>query len=127
MKILLDTHVFLWAITNNRHLSASHQALYTDEGNDLHLSVASVWEMLIKWGIGKLPLPQSPTAWLARQLEKNRINLLGIRLSHMTELEGLPPLHKDPFDRMIVAQARAEKMPILTADPKIHEYDVAIL
>ena len=127
MKILLDTHVFLWAITNDRRLSRSHRDIYTNEGHDLYLSVASIWEMLIKSGIGKLPLPLPAAPGSPAQLDKNRIALLGIRIPHLTELESLQPLHKDPFDRMIVAQARAEKMPVLSSDPKILKYDVAVL
>ena len=127
LKLLIDTHIYLWAITDDRRLSASHRTLYVSEEHDLFLSVASVWEMLIKSGLGKLPLPQPASPWLVRQMEKNRVNLLGIRVAHLNELEALPPIHRDPFDRMMVAQARAEKMPLLSADQEIRKYDVALL
>jgi PIN domain nuclease of toxin-antitoxin system len=127
LKILLDTHIFLWAISGDARLSGSRQAAYTDEDNELYLSVASVWEMLIKVGIGKLPLPTPAAGYIAKQMEKNRISSLAIRASHLAELESLPPVHRDPFDRMLVAQARSETMPILSADPALGKYDVAIL
>jgi PIN domain nuclease of toxin-antitoxin system len=127
LKILIDTHIFLWAITADPRLSSSQRSIYTDESNDLYFSVASVWEILIKAGLGKLPLPAPAAAWLVREMEENRITPLSIRISHQTELERLPGLHRDPFDRMLVAQARAEKMPILSADPEIRKYDVALI
>jgi PIN domain nuclease of toxin-antitoxin system len=127
LKLLVDTHVFLWAITADPRLSASHAKQFLDEANDLFLSVASLWEMLIKVGVGRLPLPSPPTEYLVRQMEKNRVSLLPIRTSHLTELEALPPLHRDPFDRMLIAQSRAEKMPLLTVDDAVRQYPVRIL
>ena len=127
MKILVDTHVFLWAITDAPRLSAGQRAMFLDEANELHLSVASVWEMLIKAGLGKLPLPAPATEYLMKQLEKNRIALLPIRVAHLVELQGLPPLHRDPFDRMLVAQARAEKMRMLSVDERMREYGVEVI
>lgn len=126
MRILLDTHVFLWAITDAPRLSAEQRAMFLDEANELHLSVASIWEMLIKAGLGKLPLPSPATEYLVRQMEKNRIGLLPIRVSHLAELSGLPPLHRDPFDRMLVAQAKAEKMRMLSGDARMREYGVDV-
>ncbi len=127
MKVLLDTHVFLWAITGDERLSAKHRAVYEDGASELHLSVASVWETLIKVGLGKLSLPKPAAEYLNKQMERNRIALLPIRISHLGELETLPPLHRDPFDRMIVAQARAEAMPILTVDPQLGQYGAELL
>ncbi len=127
MKILLDTHIFLWAISDDARLSTAHRALYLDEANDLYLSVASIWEMLIKFGLGKLPLPAPATGYIVKQLERNRVSTLAIRVAHLAELEALPPLHRDPFDRMMVAQARVEGMPILSADSGIRKYGVAVL
>ena len=126
MKILLDTHVFLWAITAAPRLSAEQREMFLDEMNDLHLSVASIWEMPIKAGLGKLPLPEPATEYLVMQVEKNRITLLPIRIAHLAELQKLPPLHRDPFDRLLVAQARAEKMRMLSADARMREYEVEV-
>ncbi len=127
MRVLVDTHIFLWAITDDPRLSIAHRNFYLDEANELYLSVASIWEMLIKSGLGKLALPLPATDFLVRQMSKNRLGTLAIHASHLGELEKLPPLHRDPFDRMLVAQARVEAMPILSADPEMRKYDVAVL
>ena len=127
MRILLDTHVFLWAITNESRLSPAQRDLFLNEASDLFLSAASVWEILIKTGLGWLPMPTPSTDYIGKQMEKNRIALLPIRVAHLAELENLPPLHRDPFDRILVAQARAEKMPLLSADAAIRQYPVEIL
>jgi PIN domain nuclease of toxin-antitoxin system len=124
MKVLLDTHVFLWAITDAPQLSMEQRELFLDEGTDLYLSVVSVWEMLIKAGLGKLPIPQPETEYVLKQMERNRIALLPIRMLHFAELQNLPALHRDPFDRMLVAQARAEKMKVLTSDARMRDYGV---
>ena len=126
MKILLDTHVFLWAITDSPRLSQEQRELFLDEDNELHLSVASLWEMLIKAGLGKLPLPEPATEYLVRQMEKNRIVLLPIRIAHLAEMQKLPLLHRDPFDRMLVAQARAEKLRMLSVDERMREYGIEV-
>ena len=127
MKILVDTHIFLWAISDDSRLSNVHRAFYLDPANDLYLSVASIWEMLIKAGLGKLPLPAPAAGYIVKQMEKNRLLTLAIRLSHLAALEALPPLHRDPFDRMLVAQARAESMPILSADSNLPKYGIEVL
>ena len=127
MKILIDTHIFLWAIAGDERLSDEHRSIYLDHASQLYLSVASVWEMLIKSGVGKLDLPAPASGFIFRQMEKNRIEMLTIRAAHLTELESLPPIHRDPFDRMMVAQARAERMPIVSADPALRRYPVRIL
>ncbi len=127
MKILLDTNVFLWAITDDARLRKAQRSAYSDAANDLYLSVASVWEILIKTGLGKLPLPVPAADYIHRQMEKNRVTALGIQSRHLVELEKLPPLHRDPFDRMLVAQARAEKMPVMTGDRAIARYGVKVM
>jgi PIN domain nuclease of toxin-antitoxin system len=127
VKVLVDTHVFLWAITGDPRLSKKHSELWLDEGSELCLSFASIWEMLIKAGLGKLPLPAPHAGYIFKQMEKNRLTYLGVRASHFTQLEALPPLHRDPFDRMLIAQARAEKMPLATVDPLLRGYGVKLL
>ncbi len=124
MRVLLDTHVFLWAITDSPKLSQQQQEVFLDEASEIYLSVASVWEMLIKAGLGKLPLPAPATEYLLKQMEQNRVLLLPIRPAHLMELQRLPPLHRDPFDRMLVAQARGENMSLLSADERIRQYGV---
>ena len=127
MKILLDTNVFLWAITRDPRLTARQRDFYSDAGNLLFLSVASIWEIIIKVGIGKLPLQRPAALYVEEQLAKNGIRTLAIDLPHLAELEFLPLIHRDPFDRMIIAQARAEKMPILSSDSALRKYDVTLL
>ena len=127
MNALLDTHVFLWAITADERLTEAQRRIFSDGSNGLWLSVASVWEILIKVGLKKLPLPVPATAYVLTQLEKNRIRLLPVRPAHLSELEMLPPLHRDPFDRMLVAQARAEALTILSRDEAIRAYGVPVV
>jgi PIN domain nuclease of toxin-antitoxin system len=127
MRVLLDTHAFLWAITADARLSPEQHKAYLDESNDLLLSTASLWEMLIKVRIGKLFLPQPAAPYIFRQMDENRIATLPIRPQHLYELELLAPLHSDPFDRMLVAQARAEGIPVMTADPALGQYGVQII
>jgi PIN domain nuclease of toxin-antitoxin system len=127
VKILVDTHVFVWAIMGERKLSTKHRALWLDPDSELYLSVASVWEMLIKVGTGKLRLPTPSASFILKQMEINRVAQLNIRAAHFAELEALPPLHRDPFDRLLVAQARAEKMPIASVDKQFRNYGVKIL
>ena len=127
MKAIVDTHVFLWAISGDSRLSKRHRQLWLDESSELFLSFASVWEMLIKAGLGKLPLPTPHSSYIFKQMEKNRLTYLGIRPAYFTELEFLPPLHRDPFDRMLVAQARAERMPLANVNPLLPRYGIKVL
>ncbi|MCX6609977.1 MAG: type II toxin-antitoxin system VapC family toxin [Acidobacteria bacterium] len=127
MKTLLDTLVFLWAITDSPKLSVQQRDLFLDEANEVHMSVASLWEMLIQAGLGKLPLPEPAIEYLVRQMDQIRILLLPIRIAHLAELQKLPPLHRDPFDRMLVAQAKAEKMRMLSVDLRMREYGVEVI
>jgi PIN domain nuclease of toxin-antitoxin system len=127
VKILLDTSAFLWAITEDPRLKKSQRAAFASEANELFLSVASVWKILIKAGLGKLAIPLPAAAYIHRQMEQNRIVSLGIQGRHLVELERLPPLHRDPFDRMIVAQARAEGWPVMTGDREIGRYGVKVV
>jgi len=124
MKLLLDTHVFLWTITNNRKLSGTASRIILDHRNELFLSTASVWEILLKAQIGKLSLPKPEAGFLQNQLAQNAIESLPLRLEHVLCLEKLPMHHRDPFDRILIAQAIAESVPIVTADRQFARYDV---
>jgi PIN domain nuclease of toxin-antitoxin system len=108
MKYLLDTHTFIWLDANPGKLSANARLLCADRTNQLMLSIASIWEIQIKIQIGKLILPTSLANIITAQQASNEVQLLSIELSHVLELALLPDHHRDPFDRMLVAQARIE-------------------
>ena len=127
MKILLDTHTFLWAITDDRRLSAPARKAFSAANSEVLLSVASIWEILVKSETGRLPFPRPIGTYLRAQLSKTAITVLPILLSHVLELEQLPSHHRDPFDRIILAQAIAERLPVVSADTKFRSYPVEIL
>jgi len=126
MKALLDTHTFLWAIAEDEKLSRRARQIYTSS-NDLWLSVVSVWEILIKVQAGKLPLPEPTGPYLTKKLAKERIEILPITLDHVLQTESLPPHHRDPFDRLLIAQSIQEDWPIITADPMFACYSVKVI
>jgi PIN domain nuclease of toxin-antitoxin system len=126
MKALLDTHTFLWAIAEEGRLSRRAQQIYTGP-NDLWLSAASVWEILIKVRTGKLPMPEPAGPYLVKEMAKNRIELLPIKLDHVLRLESLPAHHRDPFDRILIAQSLEESLPIVTADPQFTKYSIELI
>jgi PIN domain nuclease of toxin-antitoxin system len=123
MKALLDTHTFLWAIAEEGKLSRRAQQIYTGS-NDLWLSVASLWEILIKVQAGKLPLPVPAGPYVVKHLAANHIEVLPINLDHVLRLEALPVYHRDPFDRILIAQSLEEKLPLITADPVFERYPI---
>lgn len=124
MKLLLDTHVFLWWILDAPNLSAQAREMCEDGNNQLMLSVGSAWEIAIKSNLGKISLPDSMEKFLPAELEKNAIELLTINLAHVMHIEKLPKHHRDPLDRLLVAQAQVEKIPILSCDSFIQRYEV---
>jgi PIN domain nuclease of toxin-antitoxin system len=126
MKALLDTHAFLWAIADDQRLSPRAQRIFTGP-NDLWLSVASVWEILIKVKAGKLPLPQPSGPYLVRKAAENRIEVLPIKLDHILRIESLAVHHRDPFDRVLIAQSIEEKLPLITADPLFERYAIELI
>ena len=126
MKLLLDTHAFLWIIWD-RNLSATARQAYLDASNDLYLSAASYWEICLKVSIGKLTLLPD---WMSRfddEMTRNGIVWLPIAKEHCQHLLLLPALHRDPFDRLLIAQAQHEGMTLLTADANMQQYAVATL
>ncbi len=127
MTLLLDTHVFLWFVADDPKLPPRHRAEILDPGNAVCLSVASVWEAVVKHGLGKLTLPAPPALWMPAMRSAHGIGALPIDEDAFAALAGLPPLHRDPFDRMIVAQARHHRMTIATVDPLVMAYPVAVL
>ena len=127
MKCLLDTHAFIWLITEDPKLSSTARKYILDGRTSLYLSSASIWEIVIKCSIGKLKLPGHPQTFIDKQLVANFIEELPITFKHAFHLQQLPGHHKDPFDRMLVAQAIFEKLSIITIDPIIAQYPVKII
>lgn len=123
MQILLDTHAFLWWIEDDLRLSAVARATIEDGANDVFFSAASGWEIAIKSQIGKLRLPENLEQFVSEHVYRNNFTVLPIQLSHTLSVHSLPLLHRDPFDRILVAQSMIEKMPLLTVDPQISQYE----
>ena len=126
MKLLLDTHTFLWWIIDDPQLSQKARGLIGNGNNTLYWSAASSWEVSIKYALGRLPLPESPEQFLPAEIEKNRIESLPIIDAHAFGAGQLPHHHRDPFDRMLVAQAQAESLTLLSDDQQLSYYDVEI-
>jgi PIN domain nuclease of toxin-antitoxin system len=126
MKALLDTHAFLWALAGDARMSRHARDVFAGSA-DLFLSIASIWEIVIKVQSGKLNLPRPAGPYVLRKLAENRISSLPISLDHLLALERLPMHHRDPFDRMLIAQSIEEDWPIITADPKFKQYPVQII
>lgn len=124
MTVLLDTNIFLWILADDERLSSGCRRIYLEAGNDFLLSMASIWEIFIKLGNGKLGLPSPPERFLRDQLRENGIKLLPVRFVHAAKLKDLPKFHKDPFDRLIIAQALTEKLPVLSSDQVFGDYGV---
>ncbi len=126
MKILLDTHVFLWLQTEPERLGPQLDTL-GDQRNSLWVSAASSWEIAIKYGLGRLELPEPPADYVPARLRAIGAEALPIEHGHALAVAELPPLHRDPFDRLLVAQAKLMDVPIMTADPQIAAYPVRAL
>jgi PIN domain nuclease of toxin-antitoxin system len=124
MTLLLDTHAFLWFCQGDPGLSATAKTLIEDPTNRKLLSMASCWEIAIKAGLGKLKLGEPSGTYLPTALSRTGFELLPISLAHATSVESLPFHHRDPFDRLLIAQARVEAMPIVSADGVIDAYSV---
>jgi PIN domain nuclease of toxin-antitoxin system len=121
MKLLLDTHLLLWAAQGIKHLTSDARVLMSEPENELFFSVASLWEIVIKCGLGRADFKVDPRV-LRRSLLDNGYNELPILSEHAVAIDGLPPIHKDPFDRLLVAQATVEGITLLTADIQVAKY-----
>lgn len=123
MNLLLDTHVVLWALTDDPHLAPEARAAIGDGRNQVFVSAVSAWEITIKRALGKLAAPDD----LVLQLSAARFEGLDVRIEHALAVGGLPDHHHDPFDRLLVAQAQMTALTIVTHDPQVQQYDVATL
>jgi PIN domain nuclease of toxin-antitoxin system len=124
MRILLDTHVLIWLVEGDKNLSTVARSAIEDEDNSLYLSIASLWEITIKLSLGKLDLQLSVDEMVESFLIPGGIEILQIETSHLSILRDLPLQHRDPFDRLIIAQAQAEKMTLISADGVFDLYGV---
>ena len=123
MKLLVDTHVFLWLQTDPERLG-DHLPIVEDTRTDLLLSAVSSWEIAIKYQLGKLPLPDAPERWVPDRIRAIRAQALAVEHSHALAVATLPQLHRDPFDRLLVAQATLLGLTIITADPAVAQYPI---
>jgi PIN domain nuclease of toxin-antitoxin system len=124
VTLLLDVHAFLWFCQGDSKLSTAAKALIEAPGNRKLLSLASCWEIAIKAGMGKLALGEPSATYIAAALKRTGFELLPITLAHATAVEALPPHHRDPFDRLLVAQAQIEALPIVSVDVALDSYGV---
>ncbi len=124
---LIDTHCWLWWNAAPERLSPEAREIVADPSNEIMLSAASAWEIAIKHALGKLRLPEAPATYVESRLLLNRMTGLPIHLRHALHAGELPPHHRDPFDRMIIAQARVEALTVITADEVFRRYEVDLI
>lgn len=127
MKILLDTQVWLWVLAEPVRLSAAGRARLRSPANSFYLSAATIWEVVIKHATGKLRLPHEPVAYLRSRLLETPATLLSITPEHALQLALLPAHHRDPFDRILIAQAQVEGLHLMTADRQFKAYPVDLV
>ena len=127
MKILLDTHIFLWFISRDQRLPTDMQEIIQDIDNEIYLSIVSTWEAIVKYQLGKLPLPESPEIYFPKHCDRHQFLNLDLDRASVTQLAKLPSLHRDPFDRMLICQALQNDMAIATVDEAVRSYPVNLL
>ena len=124
MKVLIDTHVFIWWTSDSQKLSLLVYNLLSDPNTQVFLSVVSIWEMQIKLSLGKLQLKTALPELIEDEIKRNRIKLLPLDLSHIYALSNLSNYHRDPFDRLLISQSQSEKLLIVSIDAKFDGYDI---
>jgi PIN domain nuclease of toxin-antitoxin system len=122
MRLLLDTHIFLWYVTADAHLPAAVLPVLRDPANVVYMSAVSTWEVVVKHRLGKLPLPQPPETYLPQQRLLHQIASLPLDEESATRLAGLPMLHRDPFDRMLICQAIQHGLDLVSVDDAVRAY-----
>ena len=126
LRILVDTQCWLWMVADPDRLSRAARALIASEEHELLLSAASAWEISTKYALGKSTLPAPPVEFVPTRMQATRMLPLAVTHAHATRVTELPPHHRDPVDRLLVAQAQAESLTLLTADAQLRPYDVGI-
>ena len=124
MKVLLDTCAFLWLVTDDPKLSELSKEIFLDSGNELLLSAVTGFEITIKYSLGKLHLTEPPKDFISNRIQANALTELPISMNHTYALQNLPQHHKDPFDRLLVAQAIVNQLPLLSSDEQLSAYDI---
>jgi len=124
MRVLVDTHVFLWWVEGDRALPAKARAALANQENECLISLVSAWELAIKAGLGKLKLALPVERYVVEHIAANGFRMLDIQMAHVGRVETLDPHHGDPFDRLLISQALEEKLPVVTADPVFRKYGV---
>ncbi len=127
MRALLDTHTFLWSNTADPRLSPVVRDLIEDAANEIVFSSVSALEIAVKYAKGRLPIPDPPVPWVTKRISLQGLYLLSIDVDHALRVADLPLVHHDPFDRLLIAQAQVEGLPILTSDVNISRYDVEVI
>lgn len=127
MSYLLDTHIWLWLLTTPGRIRPDLLAELRDPRATLLLSAASSWEIAIKWALGRLPLPEPPAVYVPGRMRQSGVTGLPIEHAHALRVSALPDHHRDPFDRLIIAQAQLERLPIVTVDRAFEPYDVRMV
>ncbi len=127
MKALVDTHTFIWDLLDDPRSSRKAKQMLSSDSDELVLSLVSLWEIAIKMKIGKFNDLGSSVAYIRDEMREYGMELLPIRYEHILQLESLPHHHGDPFDRLLIAQAIAESLPVLTSDAKFKAYDVKLI
>lgn len=127
MRLLLDTHTFLWWTANDQKLSSGAEAAIASATNEVLVSAVNGWEIAIKARLGKLPLPEAPDLFVARMVQQHAFGVLPVSLTHALHEYHLPTHHSDPFDRLLIAQAQLEKLTLVTNDALVAQYNVSTL
>ena len=127
MRILLDTRIFLWFISGDTQLSTDIRDAIREPDNEMYLSAVSIWEAIVKYQLGKLPLPEHPETYLPKQRDRHQITSLSLDENSVVQLAELPSLHRDPFDRMLICQALHNDLTIATVDSAIRAYPVSVM
>ncbi len=127
MKVLIDTHIFLWLMEGVRMPKNAESFLNDTFNNEVFVSYVTAWEIAIKYGIGKLKLPDVPEIWFPDRLRRTGFLQLPIEMRHALRVYNLPPLHKDPFDRLLISQAEVENLTLVSEDPRFSAYRVKLL
>ena len=127
MKLLLDTHIFLWYLSKDKRLPGKLRDAIRNVENQVFVSVVSLWEAIVKYQLGRLPLPHEPETYLPEQRKKHQIASLDLDEASVSHLSSLPKIHQDPFDRILVCQALEHDLILVTADERLSQYPVQIL